>query len=196
MSDKMLRIAGRGTDGLAKAIQTDADGNLHVVSPPKLEVIFAESLLDATTRYVELTMIEKYSDFDFMFQNALLDVSNNPIEVAIGFYLNEGNAHSVLLSNGSLALYKEGTSTTRHIYHKVPAGINVSNRVYLSQIQPTFNIPVVDNVETDVVPVLDHPWKLYKKNGSLSDYTTIHIGITPLAIPVSGSFKVIIEGRD
>ena len=30
MADKMMRMAGRGADGLAKAIRTDGEGNLEV----------------------------------------------------------------------------------------------------------------------------------------------------------------------
>lgn len=74
MADEMLRIAGRGDDGTAKAVKTDNNGNIGVVpvkrSVDVIDLASSISLRDTNPLYY-LVDVSAYRDFEFYITSTL-----------------------------------------------------------------------------------------------------------------------------
>jgi len=104
MADKMLRIAGRGEDGLARAIKTDINGNLKVTPVNK-------------SISVELSLNAKSGPTSYNFITSLTESKGNAIKIAgykyIDVFLVAETAHSFRFDSPMYQrVYFEGTTAT------------------------------------------------------------------------------------
>lgn len=134
MADEMLRIAGRGEDGLAKAIKTDEDGNVRVqVIGRETEIttlVDNNELRTSAFIYNSEINMEGVTEFDFRFTNTLKNASGDvPLEVAIW---GENGLLSFSMLDGRMVAYEVGIG---NFFHLVP---NV-RRTLLSQIDAKSN---------------------------------------------------------
>lgn len=137
MSDKMMRIAGRGEDGLAKAVSADNTGRINVNSEIKrksLPVIFNDvytaNIVDETEIITSVISLDKISEFEIFVQCAgVTSISVRVIPMLSG-------------QGKNLNFYDWNTDTWRaHSNVGTPSGIilppkNDTNHVYSLSTHP------------------------------------------------------------
>lgn len=118
MVDKMMRIAGRGEDGTAKAIKTDDDGLIQISSrTDEIILVNNEELRVNTLRSVSIDL-SKYRDIEFLISNTL----DQPVNIAID--IDQVNPR-IVRSDGTILRYLPAGGS-ENISHTVPSGVHKS----------------------------------------------------------------------
>ena len=162
MADKMMRVAGRGADGLAKAVRTDAAGNVTVRPTDKLLKLFSKY---NTSMLLDFSSDEPFTNMVDDRQKFTGSVSNTPTIVNVGPLGKSLDVPEMgYIRQNPLYECDKGTSVTTY-FPKVATFLGKVTdymgfaRAYISKVGNVDSCKVTFRLYTDNAGVPGVPWE-------------------------------------
>lgn len=151
MPEQMMRISGRGKDGLAKAVQTDSDGSL-ITKGKTFEQVVLETALTIGANTSSLITNINVADY-VSFSLGLRSTSGTPkISIAIEPYISQLKT-SMFSMGGELLVNKQVMNgslltTPKYLVKQPEVAIRITNETDSDIVMQVYLYPSSNSAET------------------------------------------------